>query len=168
LLRFFFSPLYINFLLTSYRFLFSSSILNLTELIALRKDLFNLKKIIYFHENQLAYPVRNLDNKERDFQFGYNQILTSLVADKLVFNSNYNKTSFLNSINTHLKMIPDNRPKINTKTELESKCDVLYFPINIDSTSIDSTVVKNCMDDYMDYFELESYSSKFLKSAFFF
>ena len=58
------------------RFLFSSSILNLCELISLRKDLSNLKKIIYFHENQLVYPVRNQDNKERDFQFGYNQILT--------------------------------------------------------------------------------------------
>ena len=59
--------------------------LNLAELIALRPDLAHVKKIIYFHENQLTYPVqkqstknkKEIENKEqRDFQYGYNQILT--------------------------------------------------------------------------------------------
>lgn len=30
--------------------------------------------MLYFHENQIVYPVRN--EKERDFQYGYNQILS--------------------------------------------------------------------------------------------
>ena len=34
------------------------------------------RKVVYFHENQLVYPVQK--TKERDFQFGYNQILTAL------------------------------------------------------------------------------------------
>ena len=34
------------------------------------------RKILYFHENQLVYPVQV--TKERDFQFGYNQILSAL------------------------------------------------------------------------------------------
>lgn len=53
--------------------------LNLAELIALRPDLARLKKIVYFHENQLVYPVRK--TKERDFQYGYNQILTRYSAN---------------------------------------------------------------------------------------
>lgn len=57
-----------------YRVLFCSSVLNLAELVALRPDLASLKKIIYFHENQLVYPVR--EKKDRDFQHGYNQILS--------------------------------------------------------------------------------------------
>ncbi len=54
--------------------LFTSSVLNLAELVALRPDLARLKKVFYFHENQLVYPVRK--SQERDFQYGYNQILS--------------------------------------------------------------------------------------------
>lgn len=56
------------------RVLFCSSVLNLCELVALRPDLARLKKVLYFHENQLAYPVQK--DQERDFQYGYNQILS--------------------------------------------------------------------------------------------
>lgn len=54
--------------------LFASSTLNLCELVGLRPDLGKLRKILYFHENQLVYPVRK--HKDRDFQYGYNQILS--------------------------------------------------------------------------------------------
>ncbi|GLD71573.1 glycosyltransferase-like domain-containing protein 1, partial [Lates japonicus] len=64
----------------SYRVLFSSSVLNLCELVALRPDLARLKKILYFHENQLVYPVRK--DQDRDFQYGYNQVLSCLVAGR--------------------------------------------------------------------------------------
>jgi len=77
--------------------LFCSSVLNLSELLSLRQDLAKIKKkIVYFHENQLVYPVQTI--KERDFQFGYNQILTCLTADKVVFNSAFNMNSFLEKL----------------------------------------------------------------------
>ena len=56
------------------RVLFCSSVLNLCELVALRPDLARLKKVLYFHENQLVYPVRK--DQQRDFQYGYNQVLS--------------------------------------------------------------------------------------------
>ena len=56
------------------RLLFCSSVLNLAELVALRPDLGRLRTIVYFHENQLIYPVRK--SQDRDFQYGYNQVLT--------------------------------------------------------------------------------------------
>ncbi|XP_074450569.1 tRNA-queuosine alpha-mannosyltransferase isoform X3 [Larus michahellis] len=59
---------------TNYRILFASSVLNLAELAALRPDLAKLKKVLYFHENQLVYPVQKC--QERDFQYGYNQVLS--------------------------------------------------------------------------------------------
>lgn len=57
-----------------YEILFTSSVLNLAELIGMRLDLGKCKKIVYFHENQLIYPIREI--KERDCQYGLNQIMT--------------------------------------------------------------------------------------------
>lgn len=60
---------------TQFDILFASSVLNLTELLSLRPDLAKIPtKIIYFHENQLVYPIQA--QKERDFQYGYNQFLS--------------------------------------------------------------------------------------------
>ena len=64
----------LKYLFVSFRALFASSVLNLCELLSLRGDLKELHKVLYFHENQLVYPVRK--QLERDFQYGYNQILS--------------------------------------------------------------------------------------------
>lgn len=106
--------------------LFCSSVLNLAELVALRPDLSRATKIIYFHENQLVYPVQV--KKERDFQYGYNQILSALVADKVVFNSKFNQNSFLVNIGSHFKLQPDFRPK-HVETQIQPKSVVIHFPV---------------------------------------
>lgn len=63
----------------SFDILFTSSVLPLSDLLALRPDLARVpRKIVYFHENQLVYPTQA--TKERDFQYGYNQILSWLVC----------------------------------------------------------------------------------------
>jgi len=88
----------------TYSCLFVTAVINLSELLGLRPDLTKAHKVLYFHENQLVYPVRK--QQERDFQYGYNQILSCLCADVVLFNSQYNMVSFLDNINSHLKVMP--------------------------------------------------------------
>lgn len=60
-----------------YNILLTSSVLNLAELLGVRPDLAKCRKVVYFHENQLVYPVREI--KDRDCQYGLNQIMTWFV-----------------------------------------------------------------------------------------
>lgn len=53
---------------------FVSAVLNLAELVGMSDIVRNSQKILYFHENQLVYPVRK--QQDRDFQYGYNQIVS--------------------------------------------------------------------------------------------
>ncbi|XP_026761994.2 glycosyltransferase-like domain-containing protein 1 [Galleria mellonella] len=111
-----------------FKILLCTSVLPLAELLGLRPDLTKLHKIVYFHENQLEFPVRVV--KDRDFQYGYNEILTCLTADKVLFNSYYNKDSFLSHIKSHLKLQPDYKVK-NLEQIIEGKCYVVYYPMDI-------------------------------------
>ena len=114
----------------SFKTLFASSVLSLSELLGLRPDLVSLRKIVYFHENQLCYPVQTV--KERDFQFGYNQITSCLSADLILFNSQYNLTSFLSCLPSFLGLQPDFKP--NTKQiveQIRARSQVSYFPLQL-------------------------------------
>lgn len=51
-----------------------------------------------------------------------------MAADIVVFNSNFNRHSFLDNIPRIIKLLPDYRPK-NLLQIIESKSSVLYFPI---------------------------------------
>lgn len=124
--------------------LLCSSVLNLAEFLALRGDLKPAKTIVYFHENQLVYPVQtsssSSDKEVRDFQYGYNQILTALAADVVVFNSQFNRISFLDNINSFFNLQPDCKPNTaDIRRQIEAKSAVLHFPVQIPTVEISPT-----------------------------
>ncbi|MBN1806414.1 MAG: DUF3524 domain-containing protein [Sedimentisphaerales bacterium] len=89
--------------------IFCSDMLNLAEFIALAPvEISRLPKIIYFHENQLTYPVRVED--ERDYQFAMTNLTGALAADAVWFNSRFHMNSFLDALVKFLKSMPDFQP----------------------------------------------------------
>lgn len=55
----------------------------------------------------------------------------SLSVDCILFNSHFNKMSFLENINTFLNIQADIKMK-NIREQIEPKCEIAYFPINFD------------------------------------
>jgi glycosyltransferase involved in cell wall biosynthesis len=89
--------------------LFCSDMLNLAEFLGLGpKEVRNLPSILYFHENQLTYPVR-VEN-ERDYQFGMTNMTSALAANAVWFNSGFHRDSFLHALEAFLNRMPDYQP----------------------------------------------------------
>ncbi len=67
-----------------------------------------LPTVLYFHENQLTYPVR--EERERDYHFGFTNIVSYLSAHEVWFNSDYHRRVFRTAAEQFLKRMP--APKI--------------------------------------------------------
>ena len=65
--------------------------------------------VVYFHENQFAYPSRHHD--QRDLHFGFTNFTSCLSADEVWFNSAFNRDSFLSGLETAMKRWPDFPPR---------------------------------------------------------
>lgn len=64
--------------------------------------------LVYFHENQLNYPLS--DGESPDYQFGFTNITTALAARRILFNSRKHQQTFLAALPKFIKMMPDHRP----------------------------------------------------------
>jgi hypothetical protein len=87
--------------------------------------------LVYFHENQLTYPLA--PGEHMDYQFGFTDITTALAADRVLFNSRTHCDAFFLRLPGFLKMMPEYRPNW-VVDQIRSKADVLYpgcrFPAN--------------------------------------
>lgn len=110
-----------------YRVLLASGVLNLAELLGLRPDLAPLRKLLYMHENQLAYPVQK--EQQRDYQYGYNQVAACLAADVVLFNSAFNRDSFLSSVDAFVGRVPGAGRLGPLRARIEARARVLPFPV---------------------------------------
>ena len=70
--------------------------------------------------------------KDRDFQFGYNQVTTCLCADTVLFNSEYNRDSFISNIPKFLSLQPDHRPDHRQiVSKIRDISQICYFPLKL-------------------------------------
>lgn len=131
---------------------------------------------IFFHENQLCYPWSQNDNdptERKDLHYGFINFTSALVADKVVFNSNYNMNSFFNALKPFLKAFPDENLD-GTISKLIEKSEVIYpgfEPVNVErKASNDIPVIlwnhrweydKNPDEFFKALFELKDKGVKF-------
>jgi glycosyltransferase involved in cell wall biosynthesis len=64
--------------------------------------------LVYFHENQLSYPLP--PGEGIDYQFGFTDITTALAARRALFNSRTHRDAFFALLPGFLRMMPEYRP----------------------------------------------------------
>jgi glycosyltransferase involved in cell wall biosynthesis len=107
---------------------FCSDMLNLAEFLGLApREVRDLPSLLYFHENQVTYPVRA--ENERDYQFGMTNMTSALAADTVWFNSAFHQSSFLGALEALLKRMPDYQP-LEAISQLEAKARVFPPGVN--------------------------------------
>lgn len=83
--------------------------------------------VVYFHENQLVYPVRH--EAEWDLQFPLTNITSALAADACLFNTYWNLDSFVEEIPAFLRRFPDHHP-VGVAERVAAKSEVLAPPFD--------------------------------------
>ncbi len=89
----------------------TTSMVDLATLKGLNPDLAPLPTLLYFHENQFTYPVSDQSDKSRHIDAQMVQIYSALCCDVAAFNSEYNRTTYLEGMSALLKKLPDGVPK---------------------------------------------------------
>ena len=111
-----------------YDLLVATSMVDLATLRGLVPALSRVPSLLYFHENQFAYPEgRNLHGLLESQMVS---LYSALAADCLVFNSNYNRSSFLEGCAALLQRLPDYIPT-GIDASLADKSHVLAVPVDV-------------------------------------
>ncbi len=78
--------------------------------------------LLYMHENQLTYPLS--PEEEFDFHFGFTSIISTMAADRVVFNSDWHRELYLEAIPAFLNRMPEAVPR-QVPDRLRPRCSVL-------------------------------------------
>lgn len=88
----------------------ATSITDVAALRGLVPELAHTPIALYYHENQFAYPTR--PGESRDARLLMQSVLSALAADALVFNSAFNRDSFILGAQAFLDGMPDHTARI--------------------------------------------------------
>ena len=93
--------------LSQYDGVITTDLMSLSDFISLCRG-FCPPALVYFHENQLTYPLA--PGEAMDVHFGFTDITTCLAADRILFNSHTHLQAFFSALPDFLKRMPDYRP----------------------------------------------------------
>lgn len=87
--------------------------------------------VLYMHENQLTYPLP--PGSERDLSYGFKNVASAVVADSVLFNSDFHRQEFLAAASHLIETMPDEIPEGLVKSIRERSgvvhvgCDLRRF-----------------------------------------
>ena len=106
----------------------ATSMTDVATVKALCPKLSSLPVLLYFHENQFAYPSSKQQKNQVLAQI--TQIYGALASQQLLFNSEYNRKTFFHGAKSFLQQMPD-FVDINLVDQLEHLSTVLQVPVYI-------------------------------------
>ncbi len=117
----------------------ATDMLDLTTFLALtRSRTAGIPAAAYFHENQLAYPWAPGDRdraRGTDKHYGFINLASARAADRVFFNSAFNRDSFLSGARDLLGGFRD-QPELETVEEVAARSEVL--PLGLDLKRLDA------------------------------
>ncbi len=118
-----------------YDLVVATSMVDLCSVRGFIPSLGQVPALVYFHENQFAYPTRTSNTKLINAQL--TSVYTALVADCLLFNSVFNRDTFFCGAEALLKMMPDcvERNVLNTARQRS-----LILPVPIRPTRVNPSL----------------------------
>ncbi|MCL6269500.1 DUF3524 domain-containing protein [Sansalvadorimonas sp. 2012CJ34-2] len=105
----------------------ATSMVDLSSLRGMVPSLGAVPTIVYFHENQFAYP-RSGHQTFSPVEPQLQTIYTALCGDSLVFNTEYNRKTFFEGASALLKKLPDHVPAGIVDT-LSARSSVIPVPL---------------------------------------
>jgi glycosyltransferase involved in cell wall biosynthesis len=87
----------------------ASEFLNVAEFAGMLPPVWQrVPRVIYFHENQLTYPVA--DEAQRDYQYAFTHLTSILASRTAYFNSRFHRDEFFEAMTSLLRRMPDYAP----------------------------------------------------------
>ena len=121
-----------------YDVILATSMVDLASIVGLFPHLGKVHKVIYFHENQFDYPLSAQATQPSTDLMMVN-LYSALCADRVVFNSEYNRNSFFSGATKLLKGIDDFSP-ISVLDDIRIKSTLLAVPIANREDRIEETI----------------------------
>jgi glycosyltransferase involved in cell wall biosynthesis len=113
----------------------ATDMLDLTTFLALtRRGTAGIPTAIYFHENQLTYPLGPRQRPEWQNHLAFINYASALAADQVLFNSRYHQDAFFDELPRLLKHYPDHT-ELGSIARLRAKSAVL--PPGLDLRRLD-------------------------------
>lgn len=113
----------------SFDLLVATDMLDLATFLGLTRDITaNIPTAIYFHENQLTYPLPA--GRTRDLAFPWVNYTSALAADAVVFNSDFHRRALLHALPSLVNRFHDHHERDLIET-IAMKSHVLYPGIDL-------------------------------------